>query len=546
MKNSNGKTIFIESPMIGRTDNNHNSNNNNINEEAKSVIAVLDNILKTEESVTIVHDLNEFNRKTSVDSEMIPSFIEASIVAMVHKSYENLLEEENEENMEELSKINLNTINNYSSEIKDHNDFIILNIRTEDDILNLNKCYDKNYKSSSEILENNDLEIDDNNSFQDLKSKLVIEEMENFNNKRIKEAKNLELLENNKSNLTVGKNSQQIEQEVQTDKNDLQNLEIKNSNNIRITESKENLPELNKEQLLDFNHNENVISIKETNDNNNYTENEEHNQDPLHSKSFKDKLSKLISRPYLQPMKSKPYDEDANNEQNKQNINHQENAIESNEILLDEILNNTEISIENTNNDNGEENSIPKPPKFDPILYNTIGKRKYLKEQAKLEKYQALENEKQIKSSSNHDNNIEQTTDDTSSTLTSQPENPSSTSFKNKLEAILKRGPSYRAVRSHTPPIPTKIINNKTSNVRTNIINNEKIKTKHNHENGNKSNSIEQNKKKFTDALKSLEDNKTHITNKRRFHDSSRPSTIEDALKRLKPVAKITSSSSLN
>jgi len=110
------------------------------------------------------------------------------------------------------------------------------------------------------------------------------------------------------------------------------------------------------------------------------------------------------------------------------------------------------------------ENKIPKPPKFDPILYKSLGANthRHSKDRPKLDKLVGIENIKNnnrlkplaVKNISKEDTQEKILIKEPE---TEEEEKNTPEQFKKKLAAIIKRGPSYKIQRQRQYPSPNLI-----------------------------------------------------------------------------------------
>lgn len=148
--------------------------------------------------------------------------------------------------------------------------------------------------------------------------------------------------------------------------------------------------------------------------------------DPIHSENFKKKLSRLISSPHvpLNTHKSQenPQDETKEKDEERLPIRTSKSAEDVHKLLSAAIANNR--------SDEKENGGIPKPPKFDPVLYKTINSPYQLQSKTAI-KIKNRPSIKEIVAASNPVPN-----DDAVSSVPN---------FKAKLEEILKTGPSLKS-----------------------------------------------------------------------------------------------------
>uniref|UniRef100_T1PBU8 AA permease n=1 Tax=Musca domestica TaxID=7370 RepID=T1PBU8_MUSDO len=296
-------------------------------EEEKSVIAMLDDVLQTEDDG--LYDTPFYDRKISVDSEMVPSVIRSTTVATVHSSSSD------------------------SSEIEEG---------TEDNITppSVDSGIQENYQE---------------------KQKIAMELVE-------------EIL--NSPRLWMALEKHQEEQKRKQLASDMPNS-ISPEHRAQSVESLHS-----------------VASV----------------EDPLHSERFRNKLSQLIMKP---PEPKTPKEvttsEEFSNERPK--LKHSKSEADVRKLVL-KAIEGCDIDIDNVPQagTTSSQQNIPKPPKFDPVLYKTINTLGRQRERPSLDKL--LRQDEQSKPRIFVELSEPQSNDG--------EEVP----FKQKLEAILKRGPSHK------------------------------------------------------------------------------------------------------
>lgn len=312
-------------------------------EEEKSVIAMLDDVLQTEDDG--LSDSHFYDRKISVDSEMVPSVIRSTTVATVHSSSSGSSENDFTETTEDNT-----TPRSVDSGIG-------------------------NYLEKQKIAQE------------------LVEEI--LNSPQLWMA-----LETHREEQRE-KQSQQFE----TLPNDSLQANYLTSAGSEVSASPQN-----RAQSV-----ESLLSLASV-------------EDPLHSEKFRNKLSQLIMRPpEAKPIKESALNETTNSQQVRPKLKHSKSEADVRQLVLKaiegcdiDIDGNPKLSQTNTN-------TIPKPPKFDPVLYKTINSLGRPKERPSLDKL--LKEDEQSKPKIVVEIN--------ESEVEEMP-------FKQKLEAILKRGPSHR------------------------------------------------------------------------------------------------------
>ncbi|XP_034482067.1 cationic amino acid transporter 3 isoform X1 [Drosophila innubila] len=196
--------------------------------------------------------------------------------------------------------------------------------------------------------------------------------------------------------------------------------------------------------------------------------------DPLHSEKFKDRLSHLIMNPNAH--KSKKSEEPANpaettkEKPTRPQLKQSKSETDVRLLLLKAIRelkadSDDESVADGNGNDNGDKaatvttspratNHIPRPPKFDPVLYKTINSISLHKQRPSLSRELNVD-AKNMKVVAAAQHLVDSPTSEpepstkiaTATTAIAEPEpetEPEPVLFKAKLEAILQRGPSHR------------------------------------------------------------------------------------------------------
>lgn len=156
--------------------------------------------------------------------------------------------------------------------------------------------------------------------------------------------------------------------------------------------------------------------------------------DPMHSENFKKKLSRLISTPHIPAPASKAVEEkkESTNNDSESSMNPLRPSKSAEDVrkLLFAAINKTKPDDDDEVEEKG---SIPKPPKFDPVLYKTINSPYNLESKTAVKKRPSIKEIIVSKESSPVKNSEEEET-----------ETPAPV-FRAKLEEILKRGPSHKS-----------------------------------------------------------------------------------------------------
>lgn len=348
VKHPNGQICYVEENKSHKSysslSKSNGENESDTFEEEKSVIAMLDNVLEIADTTVDSSLLPQiYDRKISVDSEMVPSVIRSTTVATVHSSSRS------SDNFEPNS------------------------------ISEGNEEFEEKRKAAQEL-------VDDILNSKELWIAL--------------QQRLLEITEHNKSNNEVELNN----------KNILENLKISKDNNSNTINA------LNRIHSV-----ESIASTKSI-------------VDPLHSELFRNKLSQLIAK----PNRTKSHKDSSKQEKEDSiqaihpNLKHSKSEADVRELVLN-VIEDCDINIKNNNdlqNSTGQVHQyIPKPPKFDPVLYKTINNIGRPKERASLE---TLLKREEMRTNYENLNIIANEAE-----INSLP-------FKEKLEAILKRGPSHK------------------------------------------------------------------------------------------------------
>ncbi|XP_050333480.1 cationic amino acid transporter 3 isoform X1 [Bactrocera neohumeralis] len=372
----NGKVFYIE-------DNRSHSSKNSLDksdgekdgtrEDEKSVIAMLDDVLQAADvGTTITSNMPDY-RKFSVDSEMLPSVIEMNTIATVHTSSNS------SDDLEAVPEVESGKGSSCSSLSSGTERFTATQAAAKqlvDDILN-----------SAELTE-------------------ALTRQKSLN-----EAVNLQFsngeIDNNETNLqnTNISTDSGVGKPNRTEEND--------SSEFKPKSTEENV------SLARKNSKSSLLSI----------------DDPIHSENFKNKLSKILMLPPVQvtphktPQKEQTQaDKPARaNSSPRPQLKHSKSETDLRQLVLQAIVNTglAESNDEAAPSD-ANFNSIPKPPKFDPILYKTINNLRSNKERPSLQRLMEANETPQAP------------------TQTAEPMEEAALPFKQKLEAVLKRGPSHR------------------------------------------------------------------------------------------------------
>uniref|UniRef100_A0A0A1WU69 Low affinity cationic amino acid transporter 2 n=1 Tax=Zeugodacus cucurbitae TaxID=28588 RepID=A0A0A1WU69_ZEUCU len=372
MRHPNGKVFYIE-------DNRSHSSKNSLDksdgekdgtrEDEKSVIAMLDDVLQAADvGTTITSNMPDY-RKFSVDSEMLPSVIEMNTIATVHTSSNS---SDDLEAVPEVESIKGSSCSSLSSGTERYTATYAAAQQLVDEILN-----------SAELMD-------------------ALERQKPLN-----EAVNLQFSNERRVSSVASE-----EKGVQ--------------NNIVSTDTTERKPIQPEENvsLVRKNSKSSLLSV----------------DDPIHSDHFKNKLSKILMLPPAQvsPHKSPPKEQTLDDKPSTENssprplLKHSKSETDIRQLVLKAIVNTelAELDSETTPADSNE-NGIPKPPKFDPILYKTINNLRSNKERPSLQcLMETNENSQTLKS--------------VTSTKPAELADEAPLPFKQKLEAVLKRGPSHR------------------------------------------------------------------------------------------------------
>ena len=331
-KHPNGQICYVEDDKSAKSQTSINKPdddefkeapfNTDTSEEEKSVIALLDDVLQNEDENINNSQLSQaYNRKLSVDSELMPSVIRSTTVATVHNSSSGSSEKD---------------------------------------------------------------------SIQSNRSKIIDSGMESYEAKQ-KVAQHLvdEILNSEELWLALEKHKHMLHQATTTEVN-------------------EKIPfnPLKRVQSI-----ESVLSMSSV-------------DDPLHSEKFRNKLSQIIIKP-PDPKPIKESSKEDSPQGNRPTLKQSKSEADVRVLVLKAI---EDCNINMAEKNTGEKDHyIPKPPKFDPILYKTINSIGRPKERPSLDKLLQNKNIPPL------------------STLTTQNEpTTAEVPFKQKLEAILIRGPSHK------------------------------------------------------------------------------------------------------
>ncbi|XP_036326317.1 cationic amino acid transporter 2-like isoform X1 [Rhagoletis pomonella] len=167
-------------------------------------------------------------------------------------------------------------------------------------------------------------------------------------------------------------------------------------------------------------------------------------EDPIHSDQFKNRLSKILMVPPAQALTQKIAKEPTLKEEtpSRPSLKHSKSETDVRHLVL-KAIENTGLAGLNGETSEHESNAddIPKPPKFDPILYKTINNLRPNKERPSLQRL-LEDDEKPIALKVGGPTKADDP-------ATEEPALP----FKQKLEAVLKRGPSHRT-QKRPEPVP--------------------------------------------------------------------------------------------
>lgn len=351
VKHPNGQICYIEDSKsinsqtsIGKTnediENNDVSLKPDTSEEEKSVIALLDNVLKTEDDdPKNSYLLQLYDRKTSVDSEMVPSVIRSTTVVTVHSS-------SNSDRSGDCIKSSVSSMDSGIGDIEEKQ------------------------KVAKELVD--------------------------------------EILNSQELWLALEKHQQKV---LETD------VSIKMSqidNDLFITKSKNEKPvALKRVQSI-----ESILSTNSV-------------DDPLHSEKFRNKLSMLIIKPPEQKSLKDTSKTKSSVQEIHRKLKHSKSETDVRKLVLNALEGcNPDIEDKNDGHANTKENRqyIPKPPKFDPVLYKTINNIRKARDRPSLEKL--LRDDESNTNLKTLAEKIEPQSDELP--------------FKQKLEAILRRGPSRK------------------------------------------------------------------------------------------------------
>ncbi|XP_067647170.1 cationic amino acid transporter 3 [Eurosta solidaginis] len=164
-------------------------------------------------------------------------------------------------------------------------------------------------------------------------------------------------------------------------------------------------------------------------------------KDAIHSEQFKNRLSKILMLPPTPTAKTAKDSTEVKFNASRPQLKQSKSETDVRHLIIKAIETNgiTEVDTE-ASLSAAKEYSIPKPPKFDPILYKTINNLRTCKERPSLQ--QLLANDKQPLATKS----LATPSADKSTEGTVLP-------FKQKLEAALKRGPSHRT-QKRLEPVP--------------------------------------------------------------------------------------------
>uniref|UniRef100_A0A1I8NLY0 Cationic amino acid transporter C-terminal domain-containing protein n=1 Tax=Stomoxys calcitrans TaxID=35570 RepID=A0A1I8NLY0_STOCA len=335
VKHPNGQINYVEETKSDKSQNsNYGSKESSetgtgadTTEEEKSVIAMLDDVLQIEDDRLneLARVTNFYDRKISVDSEMVPSVIRSTTVVTVHSSSSDSSDNDLAETTENTSSARSvdSGIGNYQEKAKLASELV-------DDILN----------------------------------------------------------------------SPQLWMALEKHRGEQENKKA------QMTQASSITPEKRVESQ------ESLLSLASV-------------EDPLHSENFRNKLSRIIMRPpEAKPHKESSANEDRSSSQERPMLKHSKSEADVRKLVL-KAIEGCDIDL-----DEQSPKAIPKPPKFDPVLYKTINSLGRPRERPGLDKLLKEDQESKPK-----------LLQEVSETPDNQAEE---IPFKQKLEAILKRGPSHR------------------------------------------------------------------------------------------------------
>uniref|UniRef100_A0A0K8W3Q0 Uncharacterized protein n=1 Tax=Bactrocera latifrons TaxID=174628 RepID=A0A0K8W3Q0_BACLA len=373
----NGKVFYIE-------DNRSHSSKNSLDksdgekdgtrEDEKSVIAMLDDVLQAADTGTTITSNMPDYRKFSVDSEMLPSVIEMNTIATVHTSSNS---SDDLEAVPEVESGKGSSCSSLSSGTERFTATQAVAKQLVDDILN-----------SAELTE-----------------ALTRE-------KSLNEAVNLKISNGGTSSDEIPTNL--LNSNILTDSTE---RKPNSTEEYDSTEFKPSRTEAN-ESLTRKNSKSSLLSI----------------DDPIHSENFRNRLSKILMLPPVQitPHKA-PQKEQASadktataNSSPRPQLKHSKSETDLRQLVLQAIVNTGLVEANDNAPSDSNVNGIPKPPKFDPILYKTINNLRSNKERPSLQRL--METNETLHAP----------------TKPAEPTEEPALPFKQKLEAVLKRGPSHR------------------------------------------------------------------------------------------------------
>ncbi|KAL7733047.1 hypothetical protein ACLKA6_002849 [Drosophila palustris] len=381
-KHANGKIFYVEDTKSEHSRTTLGANDAELPDDEHSVIAMLDDVLDAEDSQQQQQDQHQiFNRNFSIDSELLPSVIETTIVATVHNSSSDDDEVSSQRSLE---------------------------------MHRLEECR----KAASEMLD----EMFDSDEFH----------------------AQLQLARTRQS--LVKENSSVKEETMESTSPQLR-PQLKRIPSVVSTASQASF-----DSVVD---------------------------DPLHSEKFKNRLSHLIMNPNVHKAKKseKPVNQEEKPKERTARPQLKQSKSETDVRLLllkairelkadsdDESVadgkGNGNVNVDGDRADTvttspGASSHIPRPPKFDPVLYKTINSISLHKQRPSLSRELNVDAKNmKVVAAAQHlvdsptpepDPSTATTTAATSVTAEPEPEpEPEPVLFKAKLEAILQRGPSNR------------------------------------------------------------------------------------------------------
>lgn len=384
MKHANGNKFYIEDTKS----NNSNTStypdfdpalaaaaaaNEATMDDEKSVIAMLDDMLQAEDDGGLpTPGILGYDRKISVDSEMLPSVIETTTVATVHSSSDS-----SEKDLGELTEV----------EAEHDNTSVDFDMYAESERI-ANSLVD-------DVLESVELWNAIEKHFIEEQLREPTSQGEDLNDQK-----------------PIENNSKELNENILLEKQyDISDKEI-----LRRTSSEASMLSNNPVE------------------------------DPMHSDKFKNKLSQIFMRPPVPIMtNTKPKDEkitEGSEDLAHSQLKHSKSETDIRKLVL-KAIEGTGVSIgekDGTENANIAANDgIPKPPKFDPVLYKTLNNLNITRQRPSLNKLLKQDDAPSMDDKRNY----------TTTTNDDEPTIP----FKTKLEAILIRGPSHRSQQRPDVPI---------------------------------------------------------------------------------------------